>query len=558
MPEKPADPWKLRKHARSNYYRVRFSHAGVRYEESTGTSNLEEAQERAARFYAKVVSGQHRPAVRLIVGADSPLDEVGAEWLAAIGYDSEPWVLYLRHWWRHFGTVGALVAEGGIEKYWVARLLVVKRKTVEKETGAMKDLLAWLKENEYLGAPVEVPKLPTKNRKVNQGVPYCVRRRGKATELSAEQARAIIAELPEWSKREPSFPVRARFELMLETGLRPRTLSLLTVPRHYHQGSETLLITADIDKNEFERRVPLTDAARVALDSVCPKAGVIFGKHDFRALLDKAVEAAKLPAHLAATFCAYDLKHRAATEMASTGDLPGAAFLMGWTQVTTANKYAHPERAAAERVLDARASALAHRAATKAAQGAAVIPPLPAAPIAATEPPATPPGVLAWGTRPVGVPFSAGPSVEDSNDSAVVRGRGLEPPRPLGHQNLNPTEAGFCDVFGVSESARTPLNTPESTPGGVLPQALPVSPDLASIAIRILSANALGEPISRDQEQALARGALLATDLGRLALEVLDGGPRATAAAVQLAANISVAASLADARKRRDENGSGK
>ncbi len=487
------------------------------------------------------------------MGADSPLDEVGAEWLAAIGYDSEPWVLYLRHWWRHFGTVGALVAEGGIEKYWATRLGVVKRGTVEKETGAMKDLLAWLKENEYLGAPVEVPKLPTKTRKVNQGVPYHVRRRGKATELSAEQARAIIAELPEWSKREPSFPVRARFELMLETGLRPRTLSLLTVPRHYHQGSETLLITADIDKNEFERRVPLTDAARAALDSVCPKAGAIFGKHDFRTLLEKAAEAAKLPEHLAATFCAYDLKHRAATEMASTGDLPGAAFLMGWTQVTTANKYAHPERAAAERVLGARAAALAHRAATKAAPSA-VTPALPAAPIAPAEPPATPGGVLAWGTE---APES--PAVESggdvlSNPFSVVRGRGLEPPRPLGHQNLNPSEEGFYGVFGVSESARTPLNTPASTPSGVLPQALTVPSDVISVAIHILRAKALGEPISRDEEQALARGSLLATDVGRLALEVLDGGPRATAAAVQLAALVSAAA-VADARKRRDEGG---
>jgi integrase len=118
-----------------------------------------------------------------------------------------------------------------------------------------------------------------------------------------------------------------------------------------------LRITAGIDKNEYARTLPLTDVARAALDSVCPSEGLIFGKHDYRPQLQKAAKQV-LPPHLAVTFTAYDLRHRCATELAATGDLTGAAYLMGHKQVTTLNRYARPEQSAAARVLAARSRAI--------------------------------------------------------------------------------------------------------------------------------------------------------------------------------------------------------
>lgn len=497
--------------------------------------------------------------MKLIVNAQSPLDEVGAEWLASIGYDGEPWFIYLRHWWRHFKTLGGLFTVGAIEKYWVERLASVKRVTVTKEVGALKDLLTWCTEQGLSSAAMEVPPLPTANRKANQGTPYHKRRRGKATEVTGEQARALIARLPEWSKGVPPhrFPIRPRFVVALETGLRPKTLSQLSVPEHYQAGAAFLLVTADIDKNEFERRVPLTDAARAALDSVCPNEGLIFGRHDYRDSLEKAAQEV-LPEHLAATFCAYDFKHRAATEMASTGDLPGTAYLMGWKQVTTANKYAHPEQQAATRVLEARTAAMAHAAAAS-GSGAALPPPAPAhhhrAPAAAAGVDQAPVGVLGWGTRPRS-PRQHRPShapTPGNPCSAKERTRTSTGVTPLAPQDV----AGeFPESFQRLPEPPDAPGGPPRPPVGVLPQARSSPADVLSVAIHILSANALGEPISHDQAQALARAALLATDVGRLALEVLDEGPRATAAAVQLAALMSVAAA-ADARKRREENGGG-
>jgi hypothetical protein len=86
------------------------------------------------------------------------------------------------------------------------------------------------------------------------------------------------------SKKATPFPIRARFVLMLETGLRPKTLDQLRVPEHYAKGASVLRVTADIDKNEFARDLSLTDTA-------------------------------------------YGLRHRCATELAATGDLTRAAYL---------------------------------------------------------------------------------------------------------------------------------------------------------------------------------------------------------------------------------------
>ena len=77
----------------------------------------------------------------------------------------------------------------------------------------------------------------------------------KAVQVTDEEARAIIALLPEYSKgkRVPMFPNRTRFALQLELGLRNGTLDGLSVPEHYTKGSEVLRITKDIDKNSYER-----------------------------------------------------------------------------------------------------------------------------------------------------------------------------------------------------------------------------------------------------------------------------------------------------------------
>jgi hypothetical protein len=53
----------------------------------------------------------------------------------------------------------------------------------------------------------------------------------------------------------------------------------------------------------------------------------------------------------AATFTAYDLRHAHVTQWAESGNLVGVTYLLGQKPVTTTNKYARPNRSAAEKVL---------------------------------------------------------------------------------------------------------------------------------------------------------------------------------------------------------------
>lgn len=111
------------------------------------------------------------------------------------------------------------------------------------------------------------------------GKAHSVRRRSAADPISPKEVAAIISKLPEWGgRREPKrtdfdrkrkykvqeFPIKARFIVAYETGLRPSTLDAISVPEHYEPGSATLRLTDEIDKQRWGREVPLSQKAREA------------------------------------------------------------------------------------------------------------------------------------------------------------------------------------------------------------------------------------------------------------------------------------------------------
>jgi integrase len=283
---------------------------------------------------------------------------VGALWLADIETEIDPGTLgtlmgYVRHFQAFFGSMGR-ITDGACIAYMRERLSRVKRETIKKEMGALRRFVSWaVGRGLFTRAPL-VPALPRRAT----GTPFEKRRRGKATPLTPEEAEALVEALPEWSssKKVERFPVRARFRLMWETALRPKTIDQLLVPENYVRGATVLVITDAIDKTRFGRELPLTAAARAALESVCPDIGVIFGRHEYRDQLRKAARRV-LSAEKAKTFTAYDLRHARATQWAESGNLVGVAYLLGHKQVTTTNRYARPNRAAAERVLSVKDAA---------------------------------------------------------------------------------------------------------------------------------------------------------------------------------------------------------
>lgn len=377
--------------------------------------------------------------------------------------------LYLTHVRAHlvpwFGSLER-VTSAELANYFRARLKKVKRETVKKERTTLRSMLHWCLEQGVIGEMPEFPELP----RGAVGTAYSVRRRGKPTELSPEESRSIIAVLPQWSTprggRE-AFPVRPRFEVAYETGLRPATLNGLSVPEHFSKGNDVLIITDEIDKARFGRELPLTEVARAALDSVAPERGLIFGEHDYRYQLSKAAKKALEPAK-ARTFAAYDLRHSRATELVEKGNLVGAAYLLGHKQLTTTNRYARPTLRAARGILS----------------------------------------VLD------GSPAS---------DSDELAGKGNQG-----------TMMQLCEEGESNPHGCYPTSTSKHRDGSVGLNADPVV-GLIREAEAILRLAESGGSVDLERLHSFARAALDASDLGRLALAVLEGGHLAGTRAVELA-----------------------
>lgn len=291
---------------------------------------------------------------------DLPLGELMARWLDDLGGQVKPVTgkLYQLHVMTHllpFFEAPQLITRQRVSQYSSARLKVVKRTTVQKERSTLRSFLSWCHEQGYLPEPPEFPSLPRRAA----GTPHPQRRRGKPTDLTPEECRAIIECMPPWSTPRggrPPFPVRSRFIVAHELGLRPATMDGLAQPDHWSTGEGRVRITDEIDKARFGREVPLTQAAQDALESVA-RPGLLFGSHDYRPQLQKAAKATGLPLSKVATFCAYDLRHARATELAETGNLPGVAYVLGHKRVTTTSLYVRPGLRAAERVLEAACAA---------------------------------------------------------------------------------------------------------------------------------------------------------------------------------------------------------
>lgn len=276
------------------------------------------------------------------------------KWLVSISATLDPatvktWKLYAEsHWLPFFDALHHVTPVMAVE-YRDARLRVVQATTVRKELSALRSFIRWLSMHGFLERPVPVEGVP----KRATGTRYEKRRRSAAIPLSPDEVEAIVAALPEWSesKKVAPFPIRSRFIVGYDTSLRPELLDLLSCPEHYSPGRTHLDIPPELDKNRWERAVPLTDRARAALDKVCPDNGMIFGKHDYRDQLRKAV-ADTLPPHRAKLFTGGHFRSARITHLLEqTGNLPGAQFLAGHKTTTTTARYVKPSLRAAEAML---------------------------------------------------------------------------------------------------------------------------------------------------------------------------------------------------------------
>lgn len=185
------------------------------------------------------------------------------------------------------------------------------RETLKKGLSALRRLAKWAHGRGYLA---QMPEIETPGRRVlGTSVPNA--RKKIALIFTVDEIAAIISNLPEyWSApraREP-YPVRARYIVAWKTALWPQTLGKIASPTDYRKGATTLVNRNEVDKNRFGRELPLSDAARQALDGVCPTSGLIFGRHDCIMLLRRAAKAAGIDAFRAERISDYDFRHSGA------------------------------------------------------------------------------------------------------------------------------------------------------------------------------------------------------------------------------------------------------
>lgn len=334
--------WTIRRPEGRLTYLVRFRHAGRRHEQSTGESDPRIAAKQAAKIYGDVVNERQ---VARPVSAD--LDVAVATYLADFELTSSPeWAkiveLYFRvHLLPFFGSF-ARFTPATFADYGRARLQVASRPTVRKELCALRGFVAWMAEHGTTFPPV--PSLPKHG---HPGTRAKNARKRKATILTPADAKRILSAMPQRSTRTDEW-VRPLFTVLWETGLRPTTVLRLESPTNYRKGSARLFISREVDKEGFERWIPLSAEARKALDRVCPPGGGrLFGAKpsSLRKSLDAALRVAGMTDR---KISPYDFKHSRISIGANSGaPLAGIAHLVGHKHVSTTALYVQTGEAAA-------------------------------------------------------------------------------------------------------------------------------------------------------------------------------------------------------------------
>lgn len=260
-------------------------------------------------------------------------------------------VIYGRKYLRFFKTPDMLTSES-IGDYVTARMRAVTRKTMLKERTFLRRFCRWCVVQRVLAHVPAFPELPAPSATGTRSGTQ----RLKPVEISPAEAAAILAALPEKSKRigARKWPVRARFAFAWETGLRPETVSRIDVPRTWQRGARELELHDEDDKARYGRVIPLTDEAVRILNDVAPLEGVIFGDHNFSKAIKRAAKAV-LGLVRGSRFAPYDFRHGRAQQLVDeTGDLAGVAYVLGHKKLSTTDRYLRGSRRAAERVLRGR------------------------------------------------------------------------------------------------------------------------------------------------------------------------------------------------------------
>lgn len=352
-----AQGWRIRQRRPGDCFTVVYWHPTEKrqVEEGTGTSDPERAKEKAVELYANAAkrNPSSRGRKRCVTGP-LPTADLAALWLTEVKGLLDPGTIadYAMRLDSHVSKVFPSVLDFSTDKlkrYISDRLTKVQASTVRKDLSAVNGFLRWCVETKRLNGMPVVPGVP----KRVLGTVYERASRAPAPELSPEEIRTFLDELPDLSERTSSvdgywFLVRPRFEFGYETGLRPGTLDKLSVPDHWTPGSKVLRLSAKTLKQRRTVVLPLSKRAQEILEQWAPRRGLIFGEHDYRHQIAKAAEVA-LPEEKLQAFCAAHLRSARVTHNLDAGmSLSAAQWLATHKLATTTDRYSRASQRAAE------------------------------------------------------------------------------------------------------------------------------------------------------------------------------------------------------------------
>lgn len=368
---RPPKGWRIKPQPGTDILAVAWTQPGVdgargrEIQRSTGERDPTRAAKVGARKYAAAIRGEQLERTRTERISTEDLAAKGGEWLASRkDLDEETVKTYALYFDTHLGpyfkTVSGVFPDS-VRAYSKKRLQTVGASTVRHELSTLRMMFRWL-----LPDPDEADRLVPHLSKDTRGTSYekstGKRRRGKPTDLDEAETLAVIAKLPEWSRRSREdgsrYPIRARFIVKYETGLREALIDQIRAPENWDPMKPgELRITPELDKMRYARPVPLTRAAQEALAAVWRSQGdgVLFGSHDYRCIVRAAARAASIPEHRVKTLAPNDLRHARATHVGASphATLNAMMQMFGWTQPATASRYMHPSFREAERMVHA-------------------------------------------------------------------------------------------------------------------------------------------------------------------------------------------------------------
>lgn len=339
---------------------LRFTHKGRQEHINLGTRDRGEAYSKAPTAYAEFIERAARTPEQdtreLIAAGKRSFASVGAEWLAEVAPKIregtlDTYEVYVGTLDEAFDSIES-ATESAIETFIERRLAKVLRATLKHELSTLTRILRYSVKKAYLSAMPKVPRMPE-----GEDGTKCGKHRVKAAWHTHEEVLALIAELPEWSRRNRKdckrHPIRARFQFSYAMPIRPTTVDLLEVPTHWDHDRESIWIPDEDDKTSNGREIPLPPDALEALRSVAPAKGVIFGHHDYREALRNAATKAKWPQHKIDRLCGQHFRSAGGTYLLeiSNNNLLGVGYILGHTQVTTTARYMRPNERAGSQVI---------------------------------------------------------------------------------------------------------------------------------------------------------------------------------------------------------------